>query len=253
MGVVTLRDRLGVLLAEFEMSPGTPMPRAASVWFTEGHCEQIVDAVGNRFVGHQVAVFDRGDVAEGLLARGGVPGRHSLVMTLDLTGRLPAASVSVEVSIGPMVRTRTAEYGAVLCRAYPPDHPDYDPGDADPRAAASTVDSYLRGEEVGAWIPEASLEAADPGGRVMGAIVISEVDANLAFTGGPWITDVFVDPEFAGLGIGGALIAQAATRLAAQGRPSLGLAVTASSPARRLYERMGYVTRHEIWQIAVPA
>jgi hypothetical protein len=40
------------------------------VWFTERHDEQIVDAISNRFVGHQVAVFDRGDVAEGLLARG---------------------------------------------------------------------------------------------------------------------------------------------------------------------------------------
>jgi GNAT superfamily N-acetyltransferase len=66
-------------------------------------------------------------------------------------------------------------------------------------------------------------------------------------------TDVFVDPEFAGLGIGGELIVQAATRLATQGRPTLGLAVTASSPARRLYERKGFVMRHEIWQIALPA
>ena len=44
----------------------------------------------------------------------------------------------------------------------------------------------------------------------MGAIVISEVDANLAFTGGPWITDVFIDPEFVGLGIGRGTVAQAA-------------------------------------------
>jgi hypothetical protein len=86
------------------------MPRPASVWFTERHGEQVVDAVGNRFVGHQVAVFDRGDVAEGLLKRGGVPGRLSLEMTLDLSGRLPAASA---VSIGPLATTRTAEYGAV--------------------------------------------------------------------------------------------------------------------------------------------
>jgi GNAT superfamily N-acetyltransferase len=152
-----------------------------------------------------------------------------------------------------MVSTRTAQYGAVLRRAYPPDHPDHEPGDADPRAAASTIESYLRGEQVGAWIPDASLEATDQRGRVMGAIVISHIEANLAYAGGPWITDVFVDPEFAGLGTGGALIAHAATRLATQGRPTLGLAVTASSPARRLYERMGFVTRHEIWRIALPA
>jgi GNAT superfamily N-acetyltransferase len=97
------------------------------------------------------------------------------------------------------------------------------------------------------------LEAAYPWHRVVGAIVISEVDANRAFSGGPWITDVFVDPEFAGRGIGGLLIARSAARLATQDRPTLGLAVTASSPARRLYERMGFVTRHEIWQIALPA
>ena len=253
MVVVTLRDPLGDFLAEFEVSPGTPMARAASVSFIEDHSEQIVDAVGTRFVGHQVVVFDRGDVAEGLLERGGVLARHSLVMTLDLTGRLPAAPASVPVSIGPMASTRTAQYGAVLCRAYPPDHPDHESGDADPRAAASTIESYLRGEQVGAWIPDASLEATDQGGRVMGVIVISQIEASLAFAGGPWITDVFVDPEFAGLGIGGALIAQAATLLATQGRPTLGLAVTASSPARRLYERMGFVTRHEIWRIALSA
>ncbi len=141
------------------------MPRAASVWFTERHGEQIVDAVSNRFVGHQVAVFDRGDVAEGLLARGGVPGRHSLVMTLDLTGRLPAASASAQVSIGPLSSTRTAEYGAVLCRAYPPDHPDHEPGDADPRAAASTIDSYR---------PRRTGRCLDPG-RIVGGCRSSDV------------------------------------------------------------------------------
>ena len=64
-----------------------------------------------------------------------------------IDGSAPAASASAQVSIG----LSSADGGVRgLCRAYPPDHPDHEPGDADPRAAASTIDSYLRGEQVGA-------------------------------------------------------------------------------------------------------
>ena len=60
--------------------------------------------------------------------------------------------------------------------------------------------------------------------------------------GDPWITEIFVDPDAAGRGIGSALLARAAAPR--WPRPAtLGLAVTAGNPAHRLYASLGFVSR----------
>ena len=53
------------------------------------------------------------------------------------------------------------------------------------------------------------------------------------YDGGPWITDLFVDPSARGHGVGRALLRLTPlTHLTASGRDRLGLAVTAGNPAR---------------------
>lgn len=254
MELISLRDPFGASLAQLEVTPGTPGPRAVATWFADGRAEQIAGAIATALAGHRVGVLDRHDVATALLDRGGVLDRHSFVMTLDLTVLPPSPSAGAPgISIAPLDGTRTAAYGDLASRSYPPEHPDHEPDDADPATAARTIEAVLRGEEVGHWMPEASLEASDDAGDIVGAIIVSAVEPDHAFDGGPWITDVFVDPLHVGRGIGRSLIAVAASRLAAHGHATLGLAVTVTNPAARLYEAMGFVHRHEAWRIIIRA
>ncbi|WP_327072236.1 GNAT family N-acetyltransferase [Kitasatospora purpeofusca] len=63
---------------------------------------------------------------------------------------------------------------------------------------------------------------------------------------GPWISEVFRDPEPACRGIGSLLLRHVLWLSAEAGLPALGLSVTAGNPAARQYERLGFV-RTEQW------
>lgn len=216
--------------------------------------EHVADALVAAYPGHRVGVLDAPAVADRLVARGGVPARVRFVMDVDLTDVAVPAAVS-GVVIAPMDAGRTLEYGIVSTRAYPPDHPDHEPSDATAAAAAATLDRLVRGEALGPWLAEASFHAVDGSAgdeRVVGLIVASEIARSVAHAGGPWVTDVFVDPGDAGRGVGRALIGATMVALARSGRTSLGLAVTAGNPARRLYESLGFVIGQDVRNVDLP-
>jgi GNAT superfamily N-acetyltransferase len=213
--------------------------------------DHVAAAVWSRLPGFRVSVVDREDVAEALVRRGASPGRHLLSMDLDLRAPRPPARPCA-VPIGPMEVGRTADYGLVVSRAYPPGHLDHEPSDAEPEGAARTVAALLRGEHVGPWLADASFDAREDG-RILGAILLSEMPPSSTYAGGPWVTEIFVDPEATGRGIGGALLARAVTALIDADRSTLGLAVTVGNPAQRLYEASGFVTLQDIRQVVVPA
>ena len=250
MTVETLRDDAGRGLADVEVIP-RGSPRADVVVLAADDVEAVAAAVWTRLPGFRVSVIDDDHVADALVRRGGSPGRHLLVMELDLRASPPVARPG-PVPIGPMEAARTADYGAIVSRAYPPGHPDHEPSDAEPDGAARTVAALLRGEQVGPWLPDASFDARDDG-RVLGAVLVSDMPSSMTYPGGPWVTEIFVEPDAAGRGIGGALLARAATALAAGDRSTLGLAVTVGNPARRLYESLGFVTLQDVRQIVLPA
>ena len=240
----------GRALADIEVIARGSSPRADVVAAAEADPEAVADVVWARLPGFRVSVLDRDDVADALVRRGGAPGRHLLTMALDLAAPRPAARPCA-VPIGPMEVARTADYGAIVSRAYPPGHIDHEPSDAEPEGAARTVAALLRGEQVGPWLPDASFDARE-GGRVLGAIVLSEMPPSMSYPGGPWVTEIFVEPEAAGRGIGGALLARASDALVAAGRRTLGLAVTVGNPAARLYGSLGFATLQDVRQVALP-
>ena len=250
MTAETLRDDDGRALADIEVIPRGAAPRADVVVLAGDAVEAVADAVWSRLPGFRVSVTDHDGVADRLLTLGASPGRHLLAMELDLRTGVPVARPSA-VTVGPMEVDRTADYGAIVSRAYPPGHPDHEPGDAEPEGAARTVAALLRGEQVGPWLPEASFDARD-GDRVLGAVLLSEMPPSMTYQGGPWVTEIFVDPAATGQGIGGTLLARAAAAVAAAGRPTLGLAVTVGNPAQRLYEALGFVTLQDIRQVVLP-
>lgn len=250
MTAETLRDDAGRALADIEVIPRGPTPRADVVAATGADPGSVAAAVWSRLPGFRVSVIDDDDVADRLQALGASPGRHLLTMELDLRSGPPPARPCA-VPIGPMEVARTADYGAIVSRAYPPGHPDHEPSDAEPEGAARTVAALLRGEHVGPWLPAASFDARDDD-RVLGAVLISEMPPSTTYAGGPWVTEIFVEPDAAGRGIGGALLARAATALVAAERPTLGLAVTVGNPAHRLYEALGFVTLQDVRQVLLP-
>lgn len=144
---------------------------------------------------------------------------------------------------------RVIEYGEVVSRAYPPEHPDHEPADADPGSAAQAVLEIMRGEAMGPWIAGASLQVADHSGRVVGVVLITETKAVGTLGPGPFVTDLCVDPAAAGQRLGAALLASCAARLAELGWSALTLVVTVGNPAQRVYERLSFRVASESWRI----
>lgn len=252
MNETTVSSGGGAVLGTVDHHPDVEPPEATCRDLVEGRADEIAEAVRHRFPGHLVRISDRADVTASLLAAGGRAGRHSFTMTRDRTRPAPPVASPPGVALEPLTIDAAAEYATVMRRAYPPDHPDHEPADDDPERARAMVEAYLRGEVVGPFLRDLSWAATDSG-RVVGAIVVSEHGTSRTFPGGPWITDVFVDPRAVGRGVGAALVA-ATIRAAATPEDGsvLGLAVTFGNPARHLYERLGFTVQSETWAVHLP-
>ncbi len=194
-------------------------------------------------------IVDDPAAAAASIASGGHLHRHAVVMVLDLTLASPEPPVIDGFSIAPANPDRAIEYGEVVTRAYPPDHPDHEPSDRDSASAAQAVLDVMRGETMGPWITGASLHVADHTDRIVGQILITETTASGTVVAGPFVTDVCVDPAVAGHGLGTALLATSAGRLADLGWSTLTLVVTVGNPAQHVYERLGFRVTSESWRI----
>jgi GNAT superfamily N-acetyltransferase len=114
--------------------------------------------------------------------------------------------------------------------AHPPGPPDHDP---EPEAH---LEATLAGTGFGPLLDCSGL-ALDAEGRVIGAILITDIGGEPPFKG-PWVIEVFRDPAHPGTGR--ALLERALHRGA--GLPGLGLAVTEGNHARGLYAALGFRT-----------
>ena len=222
-----------------------PFPRAVVHAAADSPVADLADAALAALPGHRVIV-DTAALADALVDRGLTLVRAASLMVLPLPVPSPGAPAP-DVELRPLQDTPEA-YGEVMRRAYPPDHPDHEHGDATPEGAAATIRGYLSGEIVGPVIAEASAEARLDG-TLAGVNVVSEMPDDDEFAGGPWITDLFVHPAAQCRGVGWALLAHAIHRLSAAGRPTLGLAVTRGNPAQRLYEALGFVVLGTRWNL----
>jgi GNAT superfamily N-acetyltransferase len=181
-----------------------------------------------------------GPFAAALAEAGATVGRRSLLMGLV---PLPAA-----IGLGRFtgrtaaLRTEPARYAGALLRAFPPEHPDYDPDIADLRGAERAMTSYFDGSVIGPFVDGASAEAVDGEGRVVGGLVLNRMPEHDHSPGGPWVTEVFVEPDAQGTGVGRALFARSVAELRAAGEGSLRLAVQIDNPAQHLYRSLGFET-----------
>ena len=215
------------------------MPRIVAWSEADGPVDGFADRLRAEHPGETVDVQE-GPLAVALLDAGATVGRRSLLMGLDpLPESLDPGTFAG--AVGPM-RTEPGRYAGALLHAFPPDHPDYDPEIPDLAGAERALASYFSGAVIGPFLDQASSEATDPGGRVVGGIVIGRMPHDESSPGGPWVTEVFVEPDAQGTGVGRALFARAVAELRTAGEPSLRLAVQIDNPARHLYTRLGFAT-----------
>jgi mycothiol synthase len=223
-----------------------PYPRAVVEAAPGASVLELADAILSAMPGHRLIVEDDEQLAEALIGRGVTLARAASLMVLPLDTASPTVSVP-GLELAPL-RDAPEEYGEIIRRAYPPEHPDHELGEVTPEGAAATARGYLSGEIVGPLLPDASAEARLDG-VVVGVDFVSELPADDEFEGGPWITDLCVDPAAQGRGVGRALLGHAIQQLSSTGRDQLGLAVTVGSPARRLYETLGFVELGTRWNL----
>ena len=186
-----------------------------------------------------------------LLDRGAVERRHAFVMSASLTPG-PHVSDASALELAPL--PAVADMYPSWRRAYPPGHPDFEPG-----TDAEVIDRCW--SHLGAGAHRSALHRSSgvvvrngdvtDGGVIAGIIVALRPEPSPY--GGPWISDIWVDPAHAGQGIGAALIRRAQGQLAEDGHDRLGLAVTHGNPARRVYERAGFTPALESWTVRLPA
>ena len=222
-----------------------PHPRAVLSVAPDAPTADLAEAALAAMPGHRLIVEDPG-LAEALMERGVTLVRASSLMVLPLPALSPGAPAP-DIELGPL-RDDPHEHAALIQRAYPPDHPDHEVAEATPEGAAETIRGYLSGEIVGPLLADASAEALIDG-VLAGMNVVSEMPADHRFAGGPWITDICVDPAAQGRGVGRALLGHAIDRLSAAGEPILGLAVTVGNPARGLYDALGFVEQGTRWHL----
>jgi GNAT superfamily N-acetyltransferase len=195
--------------------------------------------------GSAVVLADQ-DVRDGLLAEGAQQIRHVHTMRHHLND-VPAARPAP----GVILRTWQAGDAELLARAmvaaYGPGHPDArgpDLGEA-AESLANMVDDPDNP------LMERATQVAVVEGRPVAAAVVVRSD-HVAGWMGPWLMNMFRAPDPMLPGIGTTVLTRSLEILSAEGAPHLGLAVTDTNPARRLYKRLGFEYDFEGWILVLP-
>lgn len=230
-------------LAGREVLSFVPVTTGAQPWVTEPRIspgvqlDEVVPAVMRELPGWIVDGDD--ELVTALISAGARRRRHASVMGYDLA----AAPVPDQWAAPPLpaglnftsVDPDPERLFATWIRAYPPGHPDAPNGNT---RADFEVDlaPLLSGAILGPLLPISGcvLDSAVPGRAVAACLVNDRPDE------GPWISEVFRDPEPRYAGTGTALLRRTLWLASKAGLRSIGLAVTVGNPAQRVYAKVGF-------------
>jgi GNAT superfamily N-acetyltransferase len=101
----------------------------------------------------------------------------------------------------------------------------------------------------GAVLPAASALLRRTGEGIVGAVVVTDMEATAWWAGEPWLPELFVVANLQGQGLGALLLEHALRGCGDVGCAQLGLTVTEGNPARRLYERLWFRAFRATWLI----
>ena len=211
----------------------------------------VVPAVLDQLSGWWLSTGDEA-LLDALLAAGATVARHAHVYSYPLAGpgaMAPpvGAALAPGLALGPIDRS-PAELAPLVLAAYPPGHVDH-LGDATVEEAE--LGALLGGELVGPFLAGASAQVTNDANHVVAAVIVNRAGGSSPL-GGPWVTQVLRHPDPAWAGLGSRLLIHALAVLAADGEPSLGLAVTDGNPARRVYQRLGFQHLASRRKLAIP-
>ena len=89
-------------------------------------------------------------------------------------------------------------------------------------------------------------------GEIAGACIVVDREGS-APEGGPWVIEIFRDPESTVRGIGRSLMTAVLTDAKKSGLPSVSLVVSHSNTrAFQLYESLGFTDAVQSWTLALP-
>lgn len=186
------------------------------------------------------------EFAKELIAQGCTTKRNAIAMTCDLSHIKSTPTQNVRKSRF-IEEVDPQELFDSWNNAYGPTHPDHIPGNrAD--LIREHLQPLLDRTELGE--NHRSSIAILHGGIPIAGIIISLREGPSPF-GGPWISEIWVDPKHQGHGIAKYLITQAQEKLKVNNYMSLGLAVSNGNQAKELYEYAGFTVVEEFWTIAL--
>lgn len=226
------------LADDLEPAPGVPIA-------------DVVAAVLGALPGWAVCAQEPEGLA--LASAGATVRRHAHCYTWDLTAMPPdPAWASPELphglSLVAAADREPADLTAAWIAAYPPGHPDNPAGETFDSARAQLGTLY-DGTLIGALMP-ASCVLQD-GSRPVAVCLANDRPGEPPLRG-PWVTEVFREPDRAYAGLGATALRATLARAAADGVPALGLAVTEGNPARATYEKLGFAHAESTVTLLVP-
>ena len=214
-------------------------PPSAELFEATADLGRVVDAILTDLAGWNLTTTDDA-LASALIECGALSTRHFSLMTVDLAsqGEPIGDIVTLDVyDVRPLMIDSEIPRDIIgLVRsAYPPGHPDEELGSDDD--IVRDIRRALDGDRLGALMDMSAL--VFDGDRPVGLVMVNRVPG-AAPTGGPWVTDLFRDPDRRYAGLGRALLVRALILCRESGESSVSLAVTEGNPARRLYESLGF-------------
>ncbi|WP_406283784.1 GNAT family N-acetyltransferase [Embleya sp. NBC_00896] len=241
----TVFDRDGALVADYRLGHRAGRPAALDLRLHRLPAELAAPAILTALPGWVVSAGE--DTGAALIAAGGRLFRHLHQYKRDLYKRDLGADLGdtawadPRIEVLPAASVSPARMHDLWIAAYPPGHPD-----SEKTPNPDELDSLHDGRTLGPLL-ECSVVAVDEG-RIVAVVLIN--DAELL---GPWITEVFRDPDPRYAGVGGRLLRHSLGLAAAAGLPAIGLAVTeGNDSARRLYERLGFRPVESFMQVVLP-
>lgn len=235
-----LADPAGRVLVRFVPTERDGRPMADFAVLEPGASPQeAASALLRAYPGCRVAVADDA-LADALQVLGAQQSRAMTMMRRDLIADPPSSGWAEEDFPGlisaVLDAARVEELVTLWARTNGPEHVDHDPRPVD-EILAKDLKPLLDGDIIGPMLPASGMLL--DGERIAAACVINDFAGTPPFSG-PWVGDVFRDPDVRYAGTGAWLLQRAMVTLAQDGRTTLGLAVTVGNPAQRVYQRLGF-------------
>lgn len=230
------------LLATFVAPPST-RPTAADLRAVPGTDLGRLATVATRDLGG-VRVVTRGGEAAALIEAGATVVGTEIAM---VRGRLQedppplrwaAPHLTADLNAVGVEAVSLGDIAAAQRLAFGPDHPDH--RSTLEAQEAGQLEALLAGELLGPLYPDASTAVVDAEGHLVACLLATQWEGiGEEWPGGPWLANVFTVPGTPLL-LGRALLARAVAVAALDGHEAVGLTVSATDPARRLFQRLGF-------------